>query len=83
MVPAKSSCPTGWKIQYTVFLTTHYDGFQKSEYICTDNDPEYIEGTRINNFDGKLFYPVKTVCGSLPCPPYTNGTIVKCAVCTK
>jgi hypothetical protein len=30
-----------------------------------------------------LFYPVKTQCGSLPCPPYINDKYVTCVVCTK
>ncbi|KAK3084799.1 hypothetical protein FSP39_019250 [Pinctada imbricata] len=83
LMPAKTSCPSGWKTEYSGILTTNSDDFHKSEYTCMDNDPEYIEGTRIDNFDGKLFYPVRTVCGSLPCPPYKNGTFVECAVCTK
>ncbi|KAK3084235.1 hypothetical protein FSP39_010426 [Pinctada imbricata] len=83
MVPAKSSCPVGWKTQYNGILTTNSDDFHKSEYTCMDNDAEYIEGKRLNDDDGKLFYPVKAVCGSLPCPPYISGAFVECAVCTK
>ncbi|KAK3084504.1 hypothetical protein FSP39_014472 [Pinctada imbricata] len=83
MMPAKSSCPLGWKTGYSGILTTTYYGYHKSEYTCMDNDAEYIEGTRSNNYNGKLFSPVKTVCGSLPCPPYISGTVVDCAVCTK
>ncbi|KAK3083890.1 hypothetical protein FSP39_004808 [Pinctada imbricata] len=84
MMPAKATCPAGWKRQYYGILTATHDGqHASSEYTCMDDDPEYVEGSRSHNDDGKLFYPVKFVCGSLPCPPYTNGAFVECAICTR
>ncbi|XP_062594053.1 uncharacterized protein LOC134255539 [Saccostrea cucullata] len=83
MVPAKNTCPPGWKIQYSGILTTDSDEFSPSEYVCLDDDPVYMEGTRMDNFDGKLFYPVHARCGSLPCPPYRANTILRCCVCSK
>lgn len=53
-----------------------------TDYICVDNDAEYVPGTKANK-DGALLYPVEGVCGSLPCKPYVNGRELTCAVCTK
>lgn len=84
MIPAKNSCPTSWLLQYSGILTTNSDDFKSSsEFVCLDDNPQYIEGTRRNNDDGKLFYPVHAICGSLPCPPYVNNTYLRCCVCSK
>lgn len=82
MIPGKRSCPNHWQKQYTGILTASWYDYQVSEYLCIDEDPDYIEGSRRND-NGRLFYPVKTVCGSLPCPPYENGNLLPCVVCSK
>lgn len=53
-----------------------------SEYACVDKATEAIAGGSKDE-NGKLFYPVKTVCGSLKCPPYIPNTDVLCVICTK
>ena len=83
MIPGKSSCPSGWRKQYSGHLcASYYRHPAASEYVCVDDDPQYFEGRR-QNLDGKLFYPALTVCGSLPCPPYENSKYLKCVVCSK
>jgi hypothetical protein len=83
MIPGKSSCPSGWRKQYSGYLCANYYGHPAaSEYACVDDDPQYFEGRR-QNLDGKLFYPAVAVCGSLPCPPYENSKYLKCVVCSK
>lgn len=82
MIPGKRSCPIHWQKQYTGILTANWYDYQESEYLCIDEDPDYVEGSRRNE-NGRLFYPVKTVCGSLPCPPYENGNLLSCVVCSK
>ena len=83
MIPGKSSCPSGWRKQYSGYLcANHYGNPAASEYACVDNDPQYFEGRR-QNLNGKLFYPAVTVCGSLPCPPYEHSKYLKCVVCSK
>lgn len=82
MIPGKRSCPIHWQKQYTGILTANWYDYQESEYLCIDEDPDYVEGSRRNE-NGRLFYPVKTVCGSLPCPPYENGNLLTCVVCSK
>ena len=53
-----------------------------SEFACVDRDTEAIAGGS-NNENGRLFYPVKTRCGSLKCPPYAADTEVLCVVFSK
>ena len=83
MIPAKTSCPIGWTVQYQGVLTSGKQGHQATDYLCLDQNPEYLtEGARMHNYDGKLFYPVHAICGSLPCPPYKGhaATAVLCSL---
>ena len=85
MIPAKTTCPSGWTVQYNGVLTsgTNWDNHYGTEYLCVDGNPEYMtEGARMKDYNGNLFYPVRAVCGSLPCPPYTNHQLVSCVVCS-
>lgn len=83
MIPGKTTCYDRWDIEYTGKLASgSYKHAAASQYICLDNKPEVLEhGSADDN--GKLFYAVKTVCGSLPCPPYTNNALMTCVVCSK
>lgn len=81
MIPAKRSCPSGWTKQYTGFLTSERHNYVMAEYLCVDEDPDFVERSRVNE-NGRLFYPVVTVCGTLPCPPHKNLTMVACVVCS-
>lgn len=83
MIPAKITCPPSWTLQYSGFLTTNSDDFNSaSDYVCLDDNPQYIEGSR-DNRDGKLFYPVHARCGALPCPPYVDNAYLRCSVCSR
>ncbi|XP_048737978.2 uncharacterized protein LOC125652665 [Ostrea edulis] len=85
MIPAKTSCPSSWTKQYAGFLTSggYYSDQYGNEYLCVDGDPEYMtDGARRHNENGRLFYPVHSVCGSLPCPPYKDSQNLGCVVCT-
>lgn len=78
MIPAKSSCPSSWTKQYAEFL------YYGAKYLCLDENPEYMtDVARQHEENGRLFYPVHAVCGSLPCPPYQNSQTIACVVCTK
>ncbi|XP_062571916.1 short-chain collagen C4-like [Saccostrea cucullata] len=86
MIPAKHSCPLGWTKQYSGFLTSDSSltnpVYYGSEYLCLHGNPEYMtDGARQYNNDGRLFFPVQAVCGSLPCPPYKDSQTVACVVC--
>ena len=83
MVPAKLTCPQNWTLQYHGYLgASYYTSDHASEFICIDNDPEYFERSRQLNSDGLLIYPVRVVCGSLPCPKYKDSQYMPCAVCS-
>ncbi|XP_062601852.1 short-chain collagen C4-like isoform X2 [Saccostrea cucullata] len=81
MIPAKLVCPQTWKLQYSGFLSAERSDYKGSDYICVDLNPEYLEGTRAVNADGRLIFPVQARCGSLPCPPYKEKQYVSCVVC--
>ena len=83
MMPARNDCPSGWTEEYHGYLMTEYYGHKKQrDFICVDEDPEYISGSGANK-NGGLLYVVEGVCGSLPCGPYVAGRELTCAVCTK
>ena len=85
MIPAKTTCPSGWTVQYTGFLVSAYFGSSSYafDYICLHNDAEYMtEGARRHNDNGHILYPVQATCDPLPCPPYKNGQYITCVVCS-
>ena len=83
MVPAKQTCHSGWIREYSGFLMSERDVHQSSkEYVCMDGNPESLTGTYADR-NGALFQFQRSVCGSLPCPPYTDGREFTCVVCTK
>ena len=83
MMPARNDCPSGWTEEYHGYLMTEYYNHKKQrDFICVDQDAEYVAGTKANK-DGALLYPVQGQCGSLPCKPYIAGRELTCAVCTK
>lgn len=81
MIPGKRSCPVHWRKQYSGILTADRYKYHVSEYLCLDDNPDAIEGSE-NDDNGRLFYPVRTICGSLPCPPYRQHNLVSCVVCS-
>ncbi|XP_062571244.1 short-chain collagen C4-like [Saccostrea cucullata] len=83
MIPGRSSCYSGWTMQYHGYLgANYYDYKSSSEYVCVDHDPDFLNGGE-RGTDGALFYPVLYQCGALQCPPYTGNEVVNCVVCTK
>ncbi|XP_025094915.1 uncharacterized protein LOC112564363 isoform X3 [Pomacea canaliculata] len=83
MIPATTVCPAGWTSEYNGWLMTGGTGHAAaSEFICVNSRMEERQGSDAN-LDGKLMYYVYTVCGSLPCPPYTDSNTVTCVVCSK
>lgn len=75
MIPAKRSCPAGRTKQFKGFLTCERHIYVMAEYLCVDEEPDFVERSRVNE-NGRLFYPVVTVCGTLPCPPYKSSTFL-------
>jgi len=82
MIPAKYTCPTGWTTEYFGYLMSERYNHHRSQFSCVDYNLKSVIGSS-NNHDGFLFHTVEGVCGSLPCPPYTQDKELSCAVCTK
>jgi hypothetical protein len=82
MIPGRTSCYGDWHLEYNGYLMSgHYTHKSATEFVCVDKTPDSVPGSRANK-DGKLFYFVEAVCGSLPCPPYVDGREMACVVCT-
>ena len=83
MMPARNDCPSGWREEYHGYLmTAHYNHKNQKDFICVDEDSEYVPGSGASR-NGALLYVVEGACGSLPCLPYVAGRELTCAVCTK
>ena len=84
MLPARTSCPTGWTREYYGYLmsTAHDSGHYRTMFECVDKDQESLPGSGANT-DGAVFYHVEAHCNGIPCPPYNNYKELNCAVCTK
>ena len=85
MLPARTSCPTGWIREYYGYLmseATQWSHHSRTRFECVDKDQESLPGTQANT-NGALFYNVEANCNGLPCPPYNNYKELNCAVCTK
>lgn len=73
----------GATLQYDGYLTMgNFGHAAASEYLCLDSSPEDREGS-LEHQDGAWFDQTLIVCGSLPCPPYQDGGVVLCAVCSQ
>ncbi|VDI09121.1 Hypothetical predicted protein [Mytilus galloprovincialis] len=55
----------------------------RTDYACIDVNSEPFDNKSPADEDGALFYPIRTSCGSLRCPPYKDDADVLCVVCTK
>lgn len=83
MIPAKTSCPSSWTKEYGGYLVAEYYTHKKNvAYECLDKDPECIPGSQ-KDTNGALLYFVKSTCTGFKCPPYKNGGVVTCVVCTR
>ncbi|XP_052064598.1 short-chain collagen C4-like [Mytilus californianus] len=82
MIPGRKSCYKGWNSEYNGYLMSDHNTHFRRDFACVDINAEPVDNKN-GNEDGAVFYPTRTKCGSLRCPPYTNETDVLCVVCTK
>ena len=82
IIPAKYNCPTGWTREYFGYLMSERHNHYRSQFSCVDYSLKSVIGSS-HNHNGFLFFLVRGVCGSLPCPPYDPNKELSCAVCTK
>ena len=79
-----SRCPGGSVAQYNGHLSsTYYQNAAGAEFLCLDAHPEDRQGSQEQKQDSAYIEHAVTVCGSLPCPPYVNGQVATCVVCSK
>ncbi|KAI8513823.1 hypothetical protein Bbelb_081470 [Branchiostoma belcheri] len=84
-VPARNACPSGWNIEYTGYMMTSQYGQKRSQFICMDENADYVFWTSYDQGTAAFLYPVEVRCvagGSIPCAPYVDGNELTCAVCT-
>ena len=85
MIPARTSCPTGWTREYYGYLMSGshlYSDHRRTSFECVDKDQESLPGSQADT-NGALFYHVEANCNGIPCPPYNNYKELNCVVCTK
>ncbi|XP_071119886.1 uncharacterized protein [Mytilus edulis] len=82
MVPGRKTCYKGWNREYNGYLMSDHINNYRRDFACFDINAEPLDNKNGVGV-GALFYPIRTKCGSLRCPPYTNEADVLCVVCTK
>ena len=82
MIPAKTTCPSGWTREYYGYLMSEARLHQRSMYQCVDMTMESLPGSEADVLGG-LFYHVEAVCDGVACPPYDDQKELTCVVCTK
>jgi len=82
MIPARNDCYGDWIKDYNGYLYAGHHA-AASEYICMDETPDVLNksSTWIRK---KILYPVMINCNkAIPCPPYVNGRVATCVVCSR
>ncbi len=83
MVPAKTNCPGGWKLEYLGYIQSEADtGSKLTEYICVDKEQVSYKSTNYNYLQASTLYHVKPACSGIECPPYDINRVLACVVCT-
>lgn len=73
MIPGTNKCPSGWTREYKGHLmTSHYNHAHSSDYVCTDEGAEVVDGGH-SGTNGALLYLVQRTGHALPCGPYISG----------
>ena len=78
----RKTCYEGWNYEYHGYLMSDNVIQSSKEYVCVDRDAEPLDSCATDENHG-LFVPIRTKCGSLRCPPYTDKADVRCVVCTR
>ena len=84
MIPAKTSCPSGWTEEYDGYLMSERSSNWRTTYECVDRGMESVPGSQ-DHIDGAHFYHVEANCGGLACSSdrYNNFKELNCVVCSK
>ncbi len=82
MIPARTSCPTGWTMEYHGYLASEYIGHHRTTYVCVDDGVSSVPNSQAD-VDGGHFYFIEVHCSGFACPPYHAERELGCAVCSK
>ena len=82
MMPAKTSCPSGWTREYYGYLMAERIIHKHTEFVCVDKDLGSVPGSQ-RHIDAGHFYHVEGHCNGVSCPPYNNYKELNCVVCSK
>ena len=82
MIPAKTSCPSGWTEEYEGYLMTEHRNNRRTMFECVDKYFEPVPATQGQSFAAS-FYHVEADCTGLQCQPYDAQKELTCVVCTK
>ena len=83
-IPAMSSCPIGWTLEYVGFLMSQSDSQTRTEFICVDQRASTMAVDGVATGAGSQVNFVKADCESgLPCPSYISNQELSCVVSGK
>ena len=82
MIPAQSSCPSGWTREYYGYLMAEHKIRRRTMFECVDLNMEPVPGSVGHTTGGHLEH-VEAACSGIPCPPYNNYKELNCVVCSK
>ena len=85
-MPGKPTCPSSWTLEYAGYLVAERQNHFRVVFECMDKEPECIPGSAgwIDGYGALLYLTEVANCSvGIPCPPYSNGMELSCAVCTK
>ena len=85
-MPGKPTCPSSWTLEYAGYLVADRFNHNRVMFECMDKEPECIPGSAgwINGWGGLFkFTEVASCTVGIPCPPYSHGMELSCAMCTK
>ena len=83
MIPAKTSCPSGWTWEYYGYLMSGASGASASMFECMDKSLETVPGSSGDDVTAGEFWHVEGTCSGLDCSSYVSGKELNCVVCSK
>jgi len=86
MVPAATTCPHSWIIQYQGYLMNYHHGTQAANVVCVNDQALGISPSSdagIRKIVSKYLSHIVIDCKTFPCPPLNHSELLKCVVCTK
>ena len=86
MIPAESTCPNGWQLQYQGYLMNYHHGTQAGNVICVSDQALGISPSSdagIRKIVSQYLSHIVIDCKTFPCPPLNHAELLKCVVCSK